>query len=232
MNSPAESSELVQLIERTQTLRRSEAEDSSFAERLRELRAWQAARLSRTYEDLAENPRKAPAVEFFLRDLYGPQDFGQRDSELARAGPLLARTLPHGALRVLLDALELYALSAEFDQALARALTPGDISNESYARAYRTVGRPGERQRQIELIMHIGKGLARAVRQPLIGLALRATHVPAHVAGFGALQDFLERGFGAFRRLDDAQAFLDTIRERESALSEAIFRAQVDPFKD
>ena len=219
-----EPGELSRLIERTVAVQRLESADTALAERLRELRHWQGARLARTYEDLAHDARQAPAIEFFLTDLYGPQDFGPRDRELARAGPLLQRTLPRGALRVLIDAIELYALSAELDQALARALPPGPICPASYAQAYRTVGRAADRQHQIELIVRIGERLAQAVRQPLIGLALRATHVPAHLAGFGALQDFLERGFDAFHRLGNARIFLDAIRARESALSEALLR--------
>lgn len=225
-----EPSELDRLIERTEALQRVETAEPVLAERLRQVRAWQAARLARTYQDLAHDPRQAPAIKFFLADLYGPQDFSRRDQELARAGPLLERTLPAGALRVLVDAVELYALSADLDQALSRALAPGLITADSYAHAYRAVGRAADRQRQIELIAGIGERLAQAVRQPLIGLALRATHVPAHVAGFGALQDFLERGFEAFHRLRDARAFVEAIRTREAALSEAIFRADASPF--
>ncbi len=222
--------ELSRLIERTAALQRIESGDRALAERVRELRAWQAARLAKTYADLAAEARQAPAITFFLTDLYGPQDFSRRDGQLVRAGPLLERTLPRGALRVLVDAIELYVLSAELDHAVGKALPAGPISPQSYACAYRAAGRPADRQRQIELIVRIGERLAQAVGQPLIGLALRATHVPAHVAGFGALQDFLERGFEAFRRLGDARTFLDTIRTRESALSDAIFRGDPNPF--
>ena len=219
-----EPSELGRLIERAAAVQRLESAEPALAERLRELRHWQAARLARTYEDLAHDARQAPAIEFFLTDLYGPQDFGPRDRDLARAGPLLQRALPRGALRVLIDAIELYALSGELDQALARALPPGPIDPANYAHAYRAAGRAADRQHQIELIVRIGERLAQAVRQPLIGLTLRATHLPAHLAGFGALQDFLERGFDAFHRLGDARIFLDAIRARESALSTALLR--------
>ncbi len=215
---------LEQLIVRTRTLQRAEAADPGLAERLKAVRAWQAARLTRTYADLARDPQQASAIEFFLTDLYGPQDFSGRDRQLVRAAPLLERTLPRGALQVLIDALELYALSGELDRALAGKLTGDSIFAESYAQAYRAVDRAPDRERQISLIVQIGERLAQAVTQPLIGLALRATHVPAHVAGFGALQDFLERGFTAFQRLGDAAAFLNTIRTRESTIGEALMR--------
>ena len=46
---------------------------------------------------------------------------------------------------------------------------------------------------------------------------------PAQLAGLGELQSFLERGFTAFRSMRSAQAFLDTIIERERALSARLF---------
>ena len=225
MATRRQASDLARLMERTAALQRLEEQDAALTERLRLLRAWQAARLARTYEDLARDPDQAPAVHFFLTDLYGPQDFSRRDRDLARAVPVLRRALPGSALSVLLEAIELYLLSAELDQALVGALGTDTLSAETYARAYRTIGRAAERRRQIELTVQIGERLAQAVKRPLIGLALRTTHAPAHLGGFGALQDFLERGFDAFRRLRDPQTFLQAIRTRELALNETLLRS-------
>lgn len=201
-----------------------EAQDAALASRLHQLRTWQSARLARTYADLATDPAQAPALQFFLTDLYGPHDFRRRDQELARASAILQRTLPQSALGVLLDALELNALSAELDHELARALEAGPISSATYADAYRRTGRFADRRRQIDLIVRVGEQLARTVRQPMVGFALRAARAPAHLAGFGTLQQFLERGFQAFSHLGTELSFLDTIRARESALSEALAR--------
>ncbi len=225
-------SALAQLVARTRMLQSVEGADPALTARLKDVRAWQAARLARTYADLAHDPGLSAAIEFFLTDLYGPQDFSGRDRQLTRAAPLLERTLPRGALQVLIDALELYTLSGELDQTLARSLKNGPICAESYAQAYRVGGRAADREHQIRLIVQIGERLAQAVRQPLIGLALRATHVPAHMAGFGALQDFLERGFTAFQHLADAQALLTAIRTRESSISEALLRGDPSPLRD
>ena len=225
MATRRQASYLARLMERTAALHRLEEQDAALTERLRLLRAWQAARLARTYEDLARDPDQAPAVHFFLTDLYGPQDFSRRDRDLARAVPVLRRALPGSALSVLLEAIELYLLSAELDQALVGALGTDTLSAETYARAYPTIGRAAQRRRQIELTVQIGERLAQAVKRPLIGLALRTTHVPAHLGGFGALQDFLERGFDAFRRLRDPQTFLQAIRNRELALNETLLRS-------
>ncbi|MBS0388366.1 MAG: hypothetical protein JSR15_07775 [Proteobacteria bacterium] len=192
------------------------------AKRLRELQAWQAARLAATYGDLRGDPRYRPALDFFLGDLYGPTDSRQRDRQLDRAWRLLQRALP-GHLRAALDrAIELQALTAEFDLAMARALPAGPIGANSYGAAYRAVGRRSAREHQIGLIVAVGRDLDRAARQRWTAFALRAAHVPAHAAGFGALQDFLERGFAAFQAMRGAAGLLRLIEARELQVMEAL----------
>ena len=208
------------------TKRRLDAKGRATAgtgQRLRELRAWQAARLAKTYEDLRGDPRCTAAVDFFLNDLYGPQDFARRDDDFARAYTRLKRGLPEAALEVLAQALELQILSEELDQAMVAHLVDGPVTAGSYADAFRSVGRADARQKQIDLVVTIAANLSRLVAFPLIGLALRVAHAPAHLAGFGALQDFLERGYKAFRRMGDARALVEAIRARETALMHRLF---------
>ena len=198
-------------------------------ERLRELRAWQAARLASTYHDLLGDPECVDAVTFFLTDLYGPQEHPRRDQDLGRAWSVLSRTVPRAALGLLERAIELQTLTAQLDEAMVRQLAAGPVTWESYAAAYRAVGRPEARRRQIELILTIAADLDRVVRHAWVALALRAARVPARAAGFGALQDFLERGFAAFRRMKDAGRMLSAIREREARLSAALFTGTTVP---
>ncbi len=202
---------------------------SASPERLRELRVWQAARLASTYEDLLHDPACADAVRFFLTDLYGPEEHPRRDSDLGRAWGILSRTLPRAALGLLERAVQLQALTAQLDEAMVQQLPAGPVTGESYAAAYRAVGRPEARLRQIDLVLGIAADLDRLVRHAWMALALRAAHVPAHAAGFGALQDFLERGFAAFRRMQDAGRMLSAIRERETRLSAALLEGGAAP---
>ena len=195
-------------------------------ERLGTLRAWQAARLAHTYEDLQRDPRYAQAVEFFLSDVYGPQDFTRRNRELSRAAGALNRMLPEPFLTVLTRAIELEVLTGVLDRGIAMRLAAGPVSSASYASAYRALGRAAARRRQIELAVSIGAELEHLVRHRWTAVALRAAHVPAHAAGFGVLQGFLERGFSAFRRMENAQPLLQAIHERETRLMEALLRGQ------
>jgi hypothetical protein len=195
----------------------------ALAKRLRGLRAWQAGRLAQTYDDLRSEPRYSAAVEFFLTDLYGPQDLSRRDSDLMRAWSYFKPVLPAAALEVLEFAVTLDVLSAELDQAMVEQLRSGELTHAAYAEAYRRVGSASERQRQIGLLIGIGEDLDRIVRSRWIGVALRAARVPARAAGFGALQVFLERGFAAFRQMKGAQHLLKIIRTRETQLMDAMF---------
>jgi hypothetical protein len=197
-------------------------ESAALQRRLRDLQGWQAERLASTYDDLRRQPRYQQALEFFLSDLYGPSDFSLRDRQLARAWRHLRRALPPSLMEALARAVELQVLTLELDLAMAAALPAGAITVSSYRTAYGVVDCRGERERQIELIIRIGQDLDAAVRRRWVGLALRAARLPAHAAGFGALQDFLERGYAAFQAMQGAAALLEAIEERERCLMTAL----------
>jgi hypothetical protein len=67
--------------------------------------------------------------------------------------------------------------------------------------------------------------LDRLARRPWVGVALRAARLPARMAGFAALQGFLERGLLAFQRTPDAGRLLGAIQERETGWLEELFGA-------
>jgi len=201
------------------------------------VRAWQADRLARTYPDLLASPRYGPAAEFFLTDLYGPKDFSARDEALARIIPTLTRMLPAAAIETIGLAVELDALSEELDQRVAAELRrrqPGahalEVTEASYADAYRAAGSVAERERQIWLVGRIGSALDRLSRKPLIAGALRVMEGPARAAGLGALHDFLARGFAAFRGMRGADEFLAVIAARESRVNTRLFAGDPHPF--
>ena len=162
-------------------------------------------------------------MEFFLTDLYGPQEFKHRDRDLARAWRHLERALPAAAMKVLEQAIEIDVLTLELDHAMVRALAGVALTEAAYAAAYRAVDQQLSRTRQIELIVGVGEALDRIVRRAWLGPLLKAAHLPAHAAGFGALQDFLERGYAAFRRMRGAEPLLRAISERETRYMRSMF---------
>ena len=65
----------------------------------------------------------------------------------------------------------------------------------------------------------------------MIYTLIRMAHGPAHLAGFGALHDFLEDGFRAFRAMHGAEEFLQAIEDRETRIMERIFAGDPAPFR-
>jgi len=59
---------------------------------------------------------------------------------------------------------------------------------------------------------------------------LRLMRTPARMTGLTDLQDFLERGFEAFRAMDGADGFLALVHERETAILNRLFSGAAEPF--
>lgn len=203
---------------------------------LRPLQQWQSKRLTSSFADMLADPRMHPAARFFLTDLYGDRDFSARDRDAGRILPLMSRLLPESLLRAAVDAIELAVLSHAFDLAMADRLSrrkkPGaPISEKDYAEAYREVGCPRLRRRQIRLIGRVGADLDAAVKKHGVHRLLRASRIPAQLAGLSELQSFLERGFSAFAQLGGAGEFLGRIDRQEREVSRRLFAGEADPFR-
>ena len=210
----------------------TDASDATFHARVKSVKAWQQQRLRRSYADLAADARYARAVAFFLDELYGIRDSAIRDRDLIRMYPTMKRVLPKFAFDTVDRALELDVLAEEFDQAIARQLDGAalTLTDATYANAFRAVDRRADRLRQVELMREVGKGLDRVVNKPLIYTTLKMLRRPAAMAGLGEIQRFLEAGFSAFRHMNGADYFLETIAERETILIERLFDKHPEPF--
>ncbi len=215
--------------------RRERPVDTEFQHHVHELREWQVTRLRKTHANLLESERFGPAAEFFLSDLYGPQDFSKRDRDLERVYPMMIRILPDDVLGAACHAMELNLLSHEMDEELARHLfldmKVDRIDKENYAKAFRDCENLDQRRYQIELTRATGEELDSYVHKKWIYNTLRMCRGPAKMAGFGALQSFLERGLSAFRGLEGADEFLDLILGVEGQILENIYSGKPDPFE-
>lgn len=198
------------------------------------LRAWQSARLARTYADLLASPRYRSAALFFLNDLYGPKDFSRRDADVERILPKMTKILPAAALSSIADSVELDAISEALDAALLGAHAPIDnasqISETSYAAAYRAGSDPALRRRQLDLIEIIGRAMDRLTHIPMLYTTLKLMRAPARMAGLAELQGFLEAGFVTFRDMRGADEFIATIMTRERRLMEGLLAGRPDAF--
>lgn len=219
------------LLARNAALRDSFADEPTLRARLVELQKWQSKRLLRSHDDLHHEPRYRLAIEFFFSELYGGGNPQARDRDLLRVQRAMERLLPPEALRALCLAIELEVLSQELDADMTRALPAGPLTEAGYAEAYRSVGRRTDRERQIGLLHEIGGYLDHVVHKPVVGVLVRLARGPAHAAGFGLLQEFLERGLAAFEALHGADEFLGIIRDREHRAMERLLAGTEDPFE-
>lgn len=201
--------------------------DAALAETSQAVKALQHARFSTAYGDVLALPRWSAAARFFLDDLYGPGDFTRRDAEFARVVPNLVRLFPDNIVQTVRALAELHALSEHMDTAMGRAHVQGgaalQVDGASYGRAWRQVGEAATRQRQIDLMLEVGRALDRYTRNPLLRHSLRLMRGPAQLAGLGELQSFLENGFDTFGAMRGASPFLELIALRETALAERLF---------
>ncbi len=232
-DNPAGSSDTPSIIANLDAVareRQARRADPALAARAQVVREFQAARFRQTYADLLAQPATRAACEFFLSELYGVQDFMDRDAQFRRIVPAMARLFPGEVVQTVAKLAQLHALSEHLDTAMARAVQgPAPLDAQRYRDAWRTVGdRPGRLQ-QIDLVHQVGLALVRYTTHPKLGSALRMMRLPARAAGLSALQSFLERGFNTFAGLQDPKAFLNTIHRRESDLADELFGPSPPP---
>jgi hypothetical protein len=206
-------------------LRVSAKADPETGERRQHLRTWQAGRLAHTHADLLASPRFGLAAAFFLTDVYSTKDVSNRDEEVKRAVPAMTKFLPVSGLETVADVIELDALSEDLDAAMVAALgaRATTIDAAAYGCAYRKVDRRTDRERQIYLIEHLGHSLDRLANQRFAGTAVVLMRKPAQIAGFGDLQEFLERGYNAVHAMGSIEEFLNLVVSREQRILEAVF---------
>jgi hypothetical protein len=221
MNKRGES--ILQHLGAVRVERAARAADAWLADRVTQLKRYQQARFAHTYADLLSHPRYAGASRFFLDDLYGPSDFSQRDAQFARIVPGLVRLFPAEVVTTVEALTALHALSEQLDSEMARRLEALPVTAAVYVAAWRHTGQPANRQRQIDLMLDVGRALDVYTRRPLLRNSLRAMRVPARAAGLSALQAFLENGFDTFRAMHGADEFLTQIARRERALATSLF---------
>ncbi len=203
--------------------RRRRAAVPNLAAEVAALKAYQQKRFARTHASLLAHPRYGRAANFFLNELYGPQDFTQRDAQFSRIVPALVRLFPADTVATVESLAAVHALSERLDTAMAIHLAGAAPTRASYLRAWQATGEPAARARQIELVMSVGEALDRHTRSFVLRASLKAMRGPARAAGMGALQTFLETGFEAFGAMRGAREFLATIQAREGALVARLF---------
>lgn len=231
-----DATQILYQLQRAGAGQHTEVEAQDLDPQMAVLRRWQSARLARTHADLLADERYASAGRFFLSDIYAPRDFTQRDHDVERMYRFMSKFLPDRTLYSLRLVVELNDLTNELDERLLRVLVDDlgmtdSITAEQYATGYRICDNYAQRERQIDLVVDIGYSVDRLVHTRFIGTTLRLARGPAHGAGWHELQDFLERGYLAFKDMGDAEYFLETVENREKQILDQIFAGDPHPFE-
>ena len=194
------------------------------------VKGFQAERFRASYADLLASEAYGPATRFFLNELYSNKDFTERDAQFSRIAGALQTLFPKQVVKTAVSLALLHRLTEELDHAMGRALLDMPLRgqpNVDYVRAWNTVGRHEDREQQLQTVLLVGEELDRLTRLPGLRLMLRMMRRPAHAAGLGALQQFLEAGFDTFATMSGKQQltkeFLEIIKLRESELIDALF---------
>lgn len=217
---------IVRSLAIVQTERTRRGADPTLGAAVQAIKSYQQARFRHSHSDLLASARYGDAARFFLDELYGPADFSRRDAQFGRIVPALVRLFPGELVQTVESLAALHALSEELDSAMAAALPSTTVDAQTYMRAWRTVGRTADRERQLELVVDVGKALDRYTRVPALVMSLRMMRRPARVAGLSELQAFLERGFDTFKAMRGAQEFLETIQARERTIALRLFAGE------
>ena len=208
--------------------------DPQFKEWFNAVQKWQVARLSQTHAHLLLDDKYKAVTQFFLSDMYGGLDLSPLAHEIERALPTTTRLLPDSVMRTAAVALELNAITGELDEQVAsyifEHLHADSINEENMAEAYRHTGSRELREQQMKLARELGMGLDKYVRNRIIYATFKIASKPLHMAGLGALYNFLDRGFAAMRPMGSAQEFLDMFISTEERIMNNLYNQVVNPY--
>ena len=222
---------IISHLEQTASLR-ERIENQQKLSQLHAVQQFQCERLLASHHQMVENRKFRPAIEFFIEELYGPKDFSQRDRDIARVAPKMANLLPEKALTSLETALHLNALSLELDWQIVEQSNGEVITRDSYARAYRQCDNREAREAQLTFIGQLGDDLADVTRIKGISTLLTLSKHPAKVAGVASLHAFLHRGFKAFKKLGDVDAFIKPVLAEEFRIMDMLFDGEINPLPE
>lgn len=215
------------MIRRSNELHAIYLKNSERLEQYDRFTRWQMNYLKRFFVDLYECESYADAIDFTISDLAGT-GISDRDRDLERAAPAINRLLPGNALETIATAAELNARVLEiniriFERLTASGSLPADLTDRDYCVACRKASTLEACLELVHLVTNLGGTLKTLANVSLLRGLLRTMRRPARVAGFGALQEFLETGYNCFRAIPDIDHLLEEIENRMTAVFETIY---------
>ena len=202
--------------------------DSYFLEMKRVLQGFQQARINGTYDDLKENPEFAKIGDFFFNKLYAPEDFEFRDAGIKTLHKYLRGMVYSGMVSAVGMVIELHELSDRLDEAMVekmieKGMTP-DFDMPQYQEIYRLLDNYDERVYQIDLAVRTTHAFHRLSKMWIVAVSLKTVRAASHLMGIGKIMDFVHEGYVGFKVIDNIDFFSETIRTRELAWHNEIWK--------
>ena len=221
--------EVSRFITRSNELHAQYLGDTRQLEQYQRFTQWLVDYLTPFAGSLRARGEYADAVDFVINELAG-KNVVERDRQLARVAPIITAMLPLRLLQMMATAARFNARPLEINLGICHLLQvdgilPDEIPEDAYFAASREVSSYDESIALLEASITLGKSLESTVRNRWVGMTLKLMSGPAHAAGYGALQDFLENGYQTFRKIPDVDDFLSEVRRVMTAIFDRVFGA-------
>lgn len=212
--------------------------DAALNTKLKEVQAWQQARIKHTHSALFEQPKNKPMAEYFLTQLYGGDEFKVLAEQLDRILPK-AKKLERLAKEASLEAgsmgIQASILAIELDLHLAEWLVAQDlaVNEENMLAAYRAVDEANERRVQINNLKEVCYRTDKYLNSFFLHRAFQLAKSTVYRLNYQLLYDFVEAGFDAMKPLDSVSSFIDPFCAREMMIIDRIQQdkdGNIDPF--
>ena len=204
--------------------------ESEFDIHKRALQEFQAMRLESTYADLKQDPEYREFGRFFFEEIYGPEDFSFRDASIRKLHGALKGKVHKGVIAAVDRVLEFQELSEDLDDRMtAEMIETGagpELTMDQYREIYRSLDNYNQRLYQIDLAMDVTRDFFRLSRKWIVGISLKTARSAAHLMGLGRIMDFVHQGYTAIQTISEIEPFIGTVRRRERAFNDEIFRLE------
>lgn len=206
------------------------ADGSDFFAHKRALQDFQAQRLETTYADLKQDPDYRDLGRFFFDEIYGPDDHSFRDASIRKLHVALKGKIHNGVIAAVDRVLEFQELSEDIDDRMtAEMIETGagpELTMDQYREIYRSLDNYNQRLYQVDLAMDVTRDFFRLSRKWVIGISLKTARSAARLMGLGQIMDFVHQGYTALQTISDIEPFVGTVRRRERAFNDEIFRVE------
>ncbi len=206
-------------------------EDDQLQAKLKEVQAWQRARIQHTHAALFEQPKNKPMANYFLTQLYGGDEFKLLAKQLARILPRakrLERLASENVLKTGSMAIKAAILAIELDMHLAQWLIAnGDlpVTEENMLTAYLAVDEAAERRLQINNLKEVCYRTDKYLNSFILRKAFAIAKGTAYRHNYQPLYDFIDAGFKAMKPLKSVSGFIEPFCDHELTIIDQVHAA-------